>query len=117
MRSLVALLLSLMLAVSSVGMAVARGQEPGAGGPTLTLCTTLGSETVTLDAAGNPVPVKPVHLCPDCLSGVLALALGPAQALPLPPLTKATKAAPMVDTHPASADQPTAQARDPPPFH
>lgn len=82
MRLLSALLLSLTLALSSVSMAIARGQS--AQGMELTLCTPDGVQTVVLDAQGNPVPATP-HLCPDCLSGVLALDLPPPLALPVRP--------------------------------
>lgn len=64
MRVLSALLLSLVLAIASVAMAVARGQAPM--GPIITLCTDGGTVSVTLDANGAPVST-PSHLCPDCL--------------------------------------------------
>ncbi len=64
MRALTALALSLLLAVASVSMAVARGQVPM--GPTIALCSADGEMSVALDARGSPVPATP-HLCPDCL--------------------------------------------------
>ena len=64
MRVLAALALSLVLAIASVAMAVARGQEPM--GAPVALCSTDGVRSVALDARGNPVPASP-HLCPDCL--------------------------------------------------
>ncbi|WP_092884684.1 DUF2946 family protein [Roseicitreum antarcticum] len=58
------LLLALVLAATSVSMAVARQQA--AAGMTVVICTSVGLETITLDADGNPV--GPVHLCPLCLA-------------------------------------------------
>ncbi len=81
MRSLSALLLSLVLALASVSMAVARGQMPM--GTTMTLCSQGQAVTVTLDASGRPVTAPP-HLCPDCLSAVAALDLAPAPDLIAP---------------------------------
>lgn len=66
MRMVSGLLLSLLLALSSVSMAVARGQAVS--GMELVLCTPSGVETVVLDAKGNPVPATR-HLCPDCVTG------------------------------------------------
>lgn len=70
MRSLSALLLSLVLALASVSMAVARGQAPM--GATMALCSQGAAITVTLDTDGNPVSL-PKHLCPDCLGAFTAL--------------------------------------------
>lgn len=86
MRALTALLLSLLLAVTSVTMATARGEAPI--GQTMTLCSEGGTITVTLDANGNPVAPH-AHLCPDCLSAVLAANLPAPLAIPTRPLTKA----------------------------
>jgi hypothetical protein len=72
MRALTALLLSLVLALGSVAMAVAKGQ-PSMGTP-VALCTDAGPVTITLDAEGNPLPAGP-HLCPDCLSAATAFVL------------------------------------------
>jgi hypothetical protein len=113
MRALNALLLSLLLAVTSVTTAVARGQEPM--GLTLTLCSEGVAQTVTLDANGNPVAPHEHH-CPDCLSGLLALDL-PA---PLPPLARPlTRAAALALPQPiqaASAPRTPSRARGPPVF-
>jgi hypothetical protein len=72
MRALTALFLSLVLALGSVSMAVAKGQ-PSMGTP-VALCTDAGPVTVTLDGQGNPLPAGP-HLCPDCLSAATAFVL------------------------------------------
>lgn len=81
MRMLTALFLSLVLAVASVSMAVARGQAPMAG--TIELCTEDGVVSVVLDAKGNPVAPH-VHLCPDCLSAATAFDLPVPVNLPAP---------------------------------
>jgi hypothetical protein len=78
MRVLLALFLSLILAVASVSMAVARGQAPM--GASIALCTEAGAITVTLDARGNPISTPP-HLCPDCLSAATVFDLPAAQSL------------------------------------
>lgn len=70
MRSISALLLSLVLALASVSMAVARGQAPL--GATMTLCSQGAAITITLDTNGSPISL-PKHLCPDCLSAFTAL--------------------------------------------
>lgn len=81
MRALFALLLSLVLAISSVSMAVARGQAPM--GDTVELCIGGAATTVTLDANGSPVSTPP-HLCPDCISAASAFDLPAPLALPVP---------------------------------
>lgn len=62
--SVLAPVLAVVLAVTSVTMAVARAQPTG--GTAVVICTPNGLETITLDADGNPV--GPVHLCPLCLA-------------------------------------------------
>lgn len=81
MRALTALFLSLVLALVSVSMAVARGQSSG---DSVTICTDLGTETIILDANGNPQPSAP-HLCPDCLSASTVFTLTDPISLPAAP--------------------------------
>lgn len=76
-RLLSAILLSLALGLASVSMAVARAESQGV--MVLTICSDEGTETVTLDAAGNPVSSSHHH-CPDCLVG---LTLGDLPSAPL----------------------------------
>lgn len=113
MRALNALLLSLLLAVTSVTTAVARGQEPM--GLTLTLCSEGEARTVTLDASGNPVSAHEHH-CPDCLSGLVALDLPAPLPAPARPLTRATSLALPQPVQAASAPQTPSRARGPPVF-
>jgi len=70
-------LLSLVIAVTSVGFASARGQSYDATG-TVILCTAQGIVSVTLDGEGNPV--GPQHICPDCVISTMAFADAPAIA-------------------------------------
>ena len=113
MRSLSALLLSLVLALASVSMAVARGQMPM--GATMTLCSQGQAVTVTLDANGNPITTPP-HFCPDCLSAVAALDLASAPDLSAP--DHALRLPASFDTPPRRRDAPQVafQARGPPAF-
>lgn len=83
MRALTALLLSLVLAVASVSMAVARGAAPM--GESVALCIDGQAVTVTLDATGEPVSTPP-YLCPDCVGAATAFDLPAAMSLPAPPI-------------------------------
>lgn len=84
-RLLLSLALTLLLAFTSLGMAVARGQHRGM--EQVVICSGPGVVMVTLDAQGNPV--GPASLCPDgALSLFLALDLpvpGGAHILPAAP--------------------------------
>jgi hypothetical protein len=113
MRALTALLLSLMLALASVSMAVARGQAPM--GPEIELCTDAGAVTVRLDAEGNPMPDGP-HLCPDCLSASTAFVMPEAGAIPAPHITIHGVEATTVVQFRAGLTRRAAQARGPPLF-
>ena len=61
-KSLVAIGLVLMLALTSLHMAVARGQ--GAAVSEMALCLGGSMVVVPVDAQGNPT--GPGHVCPDC---------------------------------------------------
>lgn len=112
LRVLCGLFLALVLSLTSVTMAVARGQMTGA--MTLELCDGHGgTATVTLDADGNPV--DSTQHCPDCLIATPAPAGDPVMA-PARPLTRSE---PHVCALPLDADQPAAPepaARGPPPL-
>ena len=79
MRRLLILFLSVALGLASVSMAVARTQARAV--DQITICSGYGVVSVAVDAAGSPVgtPLLPVHLCPDCLAG---LVLGPLPSQP-----------------------------------
>ena len=77
-RPLFGLTLALMLAISSMGMAVTRGQA--ASTVELVICSGMGMMTVSLDSQGNPV--GPTHPCPYCLAGHTPALLPDAVSLP-----------------------------------
>lgn len=84
LRVLSGFLLAVMLCVTSVTAAVARGQMAGA--VDLVVCSGAGSVTVTLDAAGQPV--RHVHHCPVCTAASAAVA-GASAPCALRPVTRA----------------------------
>lgn len=97
--SLTALLLALILALTSVSMAVARGGMSLSG--MMILCVNAGQVIVPIGPDGNPQDQP--HLCPDCNMGALALTdpvplvapirrAHPAQATPI---TQIVHAAPI----------------------
>jgi hypothetical protein len=67
-RPFVATCLALILAVTSLTMAVARGQTRVAG--EIVICTGYGMSTVKVDANGEPA--DPIHICPDMALGFMA---------------------------------------------
>jgi len=67
-RSLLALSLALIVAATSLTMAVARGQARVAG--EIVICTGLGVTVIAVDAEGNPT--GPAHICPDMVLAMLA---------------------------------------------
>ena len=109
LRSITALGLCLFLALTSVGLAVARGAaQPVA---PMVLCTGEGPRTVLVDAEGQPATAP--HVCPDCL---LALYADTARRpLPLPRDAAVTACAPFADArHETSLARPVPLARAPP---
>jgi hypothetical protein len=68
LRSLFAIALALLLAATSMTLAVARGQTRIAG--EIVICSGNGFTTVSVDEYGNPVDA--VHICPDMALGLLA---------------------------------------------
>lgn len=112
MRAISALLLSLVLAIASVSMAVARGQMPKGG--QIELCTEAGAVTLTLDVEGSPVPSQGPHLCPDCLSAATAFDLPALIDLPAPAQTAQTLALTHCALVLAGTRGPAAHARGPP---
>lgn len=80
LRSLAALCLALVLALTSVHWALGRAEAQGA--QDMVICADGSVLTISLGADGKPVTRH--HACPDCVLGGLALAL-PAQA-PAPPV-------------------------------
>lgn len=109
-RPLSGLLLALLMAVTSVTMAVARGQDRM--GDSVEICGGFGQVFVTLDQNGQPI--RPVHPCPDCLSGVTALDLPGLIPAPLPPQSARRAAYTPLAIIAASLAAPKATARGPP---
>ena len=89
-----ALALALVLAASSVTMAVARGQTRVAG--EVVICSGYGLTTISVDAAGRPV--DSVHICPDM---VLAMFAAP-EAAPLVLLAPQGRVSDLILNEPAA---------------
>ena len=68
-RRLAGFALALTIALTSVTMAMARGQTRDAAG-SIIICSGAGVVQIQLDADGNPI--GPAHICPDCALGALA---------------------------------------------
>ena len=68
-KPVTALMLAAIVALSSLTMAVARGQMRDAAGSVI-ICSGAGVVSVKVDADGNPI--GPVHVCPDCAISALA---------------------------------------------
>ncbi len=111
MRSLSALFLSVVLALASVSMAVARGQAPM--GEAFTICSAEGSTVIVLDADGNPQPMAP-HLCPDCISAATVFILAPGPALPARPVSNQAAEWRVAQPLQTSTEPVISHARDPP---
>ncbi|MDP2061640.1 MAG: hypothetical protein Q8Q63_08980 [Phaeovulum sp.] len=67
-RSLFAICLALLLAATSMTMAVARGQTRVAG--EIVICSGYGLTTISVDEFGNEV--TEVQICPDMALGLMA---------------------------------------------
>ena len=110
MKRISALLLALLLSLTSVTIAVAHAQSAGA--IQLELCDAHGgTTTVTLDAAGNPI-ANPHH-CPDCLAATAAPD-GAPQAGPLRPQTRGKRQVCLLPLPLEDAVSPEPVARGPP---
>ena len=66
-----ALLLGLVLAMTSVSMAVARGGMSLSG--SMILCIDGAQQVVAVGLDGQPIEFEDEHPCPDCIMGALAL--------------------------------------------
>jgi hypothetical protein len=66
-RSIIAVLLALVLGLTSQSMAVARGASAATG--QMVLCTGTGPVAVYLDAEGQPTSAP--HICPDAALNIL----------------------------------------------
>lgn len=84
MAVLLRLVLILVVMAGSVVMAPARGMSASV--MQITICSEGGTETLALDAQGNPV--APHHPCPDCLPG---LSIGPIPGVAAPQPTRMSR--------------------------
>ncbi len=110
-RPLAALVLSLMLAFTGVGLAAARGQAMSGG--TVVLCSgAAGAVTVTLDAHGKPT--GPAHICPDMALGLIAALVTPDPALIIPATARAEHLFALPSGPVQALSRPVASARGPP---
>lgn len=110
MRVILSLILSLVLALASGTMAVARTQASAFG--QITICSGYGIVTVSVDAEGNPV--GPVHPCPDCLTGVMLAGPLPMAIVASQPLSRAVRLPHGTAQLPGARAVPVARARGPP---
>lgn len=112
MRILLALLLTLTLAATSVSAAVMRSEMQGA--TEMTICSDIGETGVTtirLDATGKPIPAH--HSCPDCTAAHATALILPPAAL-LAPDTAARRLLPATLATGTGRPSPAAIARGPP---
>jgi hypothetical protein len=86
MRAILALVLSLILALASQSQAVARSEMAGASDQVL--CGANGVATVTLDAAGHVVHAHP---CTHCLAAAGLADLPGPMHLPVAPVTHSAR--------------------------
>lgn len=101
--------LSLMLALTSVSMAAARGMPVPV--DTMVICAGGVMQVVPMDAEGQPT--GPAHLCPDCALN-LFVDVGDGY-VPLAPVPVWVKIVPAIEgMRVAGRGAPVAQARGPP---
>lgn len=110
MRAIISLVLTVLLALTSVTAAAARVQSAGA--MQITICAGDGTHhEITLDAQGNPI--NPPHHCPDCSALTAAPPEGAAPDLARPVGRSAPQVCAMV--LPETVDlPPVPPARGPP---
>lgn len=108
-RPLAGLLLALIVAIASVGLAVARGQPRMV--DWVELCGGNGAE-VAVDAQGQPVGM--IHLCPDCIAPFAFADLVLPAPMPLPPMASGRAAPPAATPSVALRPVPGQEARGPP---
>lgn len=109
MRKTAALVLTLAMVLTSISMAVARGQNPDIG-TEMVICTGVGMTTVTIGPDGEPV--ETTHICPDSLSIFAATFALPALVQPEPRLL--AHLSPSVSAPHRAAEALTPSARGPP---
>lgn len=98
-----------MLAVTSLTLAVARGQAPAVGA--IELCSGAGMAMMPVDADGNPT--GPPHVCPDGVAAFVSVDV-PVPAMSLRRVADGEKLTVLRAVHMAGHARVPAQARDPP---
>ena len=109
LRPFAGLLLALIVAIASVGLAVARGQPRMV--DWVEICGGDGTE-VAVDAQGQPVGM--IHLCPDCIAPFSFATLALPAPMPLPPMASGRAAPPAALLSVALRPVPGKAARGPP---
>lgn len=109
LRLINALFLSLTLVITSISMAVARGQSPDIG-TDIVICTGVGMTTITIGPDGQPI--KKTHLCPDGVSIFAAAFTTPI--VPVLPSVMVWRLALPTDTVILPQEAPSPAARGPP---
>ena len=109
MRSVLSAAMAVILAVTSLTMAVARGETRM--GTEIVICTGYGITTVTVDEEGNPT--GPVHLCPDMVLGMMA-ALDTPPPVFTRPEGRVERIEPVEPVQLRGTQVPQPRARDPP---
>lgn len=71
LRSITAFVLALMLGVTSLTLASARGQAAAVG--QVEICSGLGLQVISVDADGNPVGDP--HICPDGVAAFVSVSI------------------------------------------
>lgn len=88
MRPLLALFLSLILALASQAAAVARSEMAGVSDQVI--CGQSGTDHVTLDASGHVIHAR---ACQHCVAASAVADLSPAMATPARPIGQSTQLA------------------------
>lgn len=109
LRRCLALCLTILLTLTSVTAAVARGQMAGA--TEMVVCAGGGTMTVTMDAAGRPV--AHVRHCPVCTAASAAVA-GAVAPVTLRPVTRSEVVGMRMAPRSAGGVALVAMARGPP---
>lgn len=111
LRPHIALALALMLGLTSLTLAMARGQAPAAG--TIEICSGMGLQVITVDAEGNPVGAP--HVCPDAIAAFVSVD-APEPKLPVRRVANGERLNTAWEVSVAEADCLRATARGPPVF-
>jgi len=108
-RRIVGPIVALVIALTSVSAAIARGETME--GRHIVICSGGTLVSIILDADGKPV--KRTQICPDYALTILASVM-PAPIVALRPATSTTLVAPTSFLFPHSRQAPTPRARAPP---